>query len=146
MAPAFISPTALLSRRGDRRSGSGRGQGRVRMGRPLLSWPRGWHRGRGVVVRAAMRVAMVSPWFGCVVVRFVCVIRVSRVSRACVLCVSRSELLRHRRFPPVVLNRQYSISERSKRRVGQKASRIREPPARGSLSREQREPEGPYLE
>ena len=53
---------------------------------------------RGCACRDEGR-ASVSPWFGCVVVRFVCVIRVSRVSRACVLCVSRSELLRHRRFP-----------------------------------------------
>ena len=43
-----------------------------------------------------------NPWFGCL--RFVCVFRVSRVSRVCVLCVSRSEFLRHRRLPPVVLN------------------------------------------
>jgi hypothetical protein len=59
------------------------------MGRPLLSWPRGWHRGRGVVVRAAMRVAMVSPWFGCEV--RLCDPGVPCVPRVCVLCVSRSE-------------------------------------------------------
>ena len=91
-APSFRRPPS--SRRGDRRSGSGWRQGRVRRGRPLLSRPRGAV-DSGLFLRLLSRSRFSC---GCVVgfewmvVRFVRVIRVpacarvSRVSRVSV-CV-----------------------------------------------------------
>ena len=70
-ARAFISPTAFEHARGaGRRSGSGWRQGRVRRGRPLLSWPRGAVDSGLAAVLAAVESVAVSAvaWScGCVV-------------------------------------------------------------------------------
>jgi hypothetical protein len=57
------------------------------------------------------------------------VIRVSRVSRVCVSFVCHGvSFIETQTAPPGGFESADSISERSKRRVGQKASRSREPP------------------
>ena len=80
-----------------RRSGSGWRQGRVRCGRPLLSRPRGVVGSGPAAVLAVVESAEVSG-FGCrvvvrgcrcfwMVVRFVCVLRVSACALVCPVCV-----------------------------------------------------------
>jgi hypothetical protein len=73
-------------------SGSGWRPGRVRRGRPLLSWPRGAVGSRAAAVESAAVSVVVRcscvwvRWWVGMVVRFVCVIRVpvcARVSRVC---------------------------------------------------------------
>ena len=97
-APSFRLPLSIRFRAGAGRcSGSGRRQGRVRRGRSLLSRPRGSvgsARLRGFggsgLSRCAARVRERGLWVG-MVVRFVCVIRVSvRVSRVSLVCPGSS--------------------------------------------------------
>ena len=99
------SPRCLFTGTADRlragagswRSGSGWRQGRVRWGRPLLSRPRGVVGSGPAAVLAVVESAEVSG-FGCrvvvrvcrcfwMVVRFVCVLRVSACALVCPVCV-----------------------------------------------------------